>query len=277
MRHPRQPAPRPNAVGVASRLSQRGRNFWNFFDAGDVLRRRAMATSIIAMFKPPNRPKADAIISAVKANPALAKEVDAASGNTPLHFACCNCAPDEVVHALLAAYPKAAKAADGAGNLPIVGAVASGCGIAAVQALLKAHPEGIRARQGPHTLLHTAACNGQTVDVIDLLIATWPEAAAEQDPDGNSPLHFAAACQQTPDVVKSLIAACPDAAKWRGQLKRYPLSLCLLTEAPPESVELIRDAYPDAVRAHEIVADYQNHGEGASALWSATAQCKDQD
>ena len=140
-----------------------------------------MATSIIAMFKPPNRPKADAIISAVKANPALAKEVDAASGNTPLHFACCNCAPDEVVHALLAAYPKAAKAADGAGNLPIVGAVASGCGIAAVQALLKAHPEGIRARQGPHTLLHTAACNGQTVDVIDLLIATWPEAAAEQD------------------------------------------------------------------------------------------------
>ena len=109
---------------------------------------RAMATSIIAMFKPPNRPKADAIISAVKANPALAKEVDAASGNTPLHFACCNCAPDEVVHALLAAYPKAAKAADGAGNLPIVGAVASGCGIAAVQALLKAHPEGIRARAG---------------------------------------------------------------------------------------------------------------------------------
>ena len=97
--------------------------------------------------------------------------------------------------------------------------------------------------------------------MIDLLIATWPEAAAEQDPDGNSPLHFAAACQQTPDVVKSLIAACPDAAKWRGQLKRYPLSLCLLTEAPPESVELIRDAYPDAVRAHEIVADYQNHGE----------------
>ena len=87
-----------------------------------------MATSLIACFKDGQRPKAEAIISAAKNKPSLAAEVDAETGNTPLHFACCNGAPLSVVRALLTANKKAAKAVDKEGNLPILGAVANGCG-----------------------------------------------------------------------------------------------------------------------------------------------------
>ena len=90
----------------------------------------------------------------MKAKPALAAEVDAKTGNTPLHFSCCNGAPLAVVKALLAANTEAAKATDSDGNLAIVGAVANGCGADVVKLLLDSHPDSIRVLQSKHTLLH---------------------------------------------------------------------------------------------------------------------------
>ena len=188
--------------------------------------------------------------------------MDAANGNTPLHWACCNGAPLAVITALLDADKEAARAVDSDGNLPVMGAVANGGDASVVQVLLDANPESIRTRQGRHTLLHSAACNAQSADVVQLLVSIWAGAAAERDEEGNAPLHFACACQASPAVVKALLTACPEAAQWRGQLGRYPLSLCLLCEADPTSVEAIRDAYPDAQREGSLPADYVNHGRG---------------
>ena len=228
-------------------------------------KREAMAakkTSLIAFFTDTSPLRSAELIKAVKATPALAAEVDAKTGNTPLHFSCCNGAPLAVVKALLAANAEAAKVTDADGNLAIVGAVANGCGADVVKLLLDSHSESIRVRQGKHTLLHSAVSNGQTVEVVQLLLKAWPGAASERDEEGNAPLHFACGCQASPAVVKALLVACPEAAQWRGQMQRYPLSLCLLCESPAESVRAVRDAYPDAQRATEIVADYQNHGLG---------------
>ena len=223
------------------------------------------AGSLVAMFTDAaQKPSEKQLISAVKGDPSLAKQVDANTGNTPLHFACCNRAPPPLIKALLDAHKGAASATDADGNLPIFGAVANGCDAAAIKMLLQAFPDGVRAKQGKHTLLHAAASNGQTAEVAELLINAWPEAAAERDDEGSAPLHFAAACQAPPAVVHALLKACPEAAQWRGQMQRLPLSLCLLCEAPPASVEAIRDAYPTAQRAFEIVADYQNKGQGTS-------------
>ena len=221
-----------------------------------------MAASLVSSFKNGGKLRSDEMISALKASPSLAAEVDAETGNTPLHFACCNRAPLAVVKALIAANRKAARVADVAGNLPIVGAVANGADADVIKALLEAHPDGVKTRQGEHTLLHSAASNGQTAEVVEVLLAAWAGAAAERDKEGNAPLHFAAACQAPPAVVLALLKACPEAAQWRGQMQRYPLSLCLLAEAPPASVQAIRDAFPGAQRTFEIVADYQNHGLG---------------
>ena len=222
-------------------------------------------SSLLAMFTSDAPLRSEEFIRAVQAKPSLASEVDAANGNTPLHWACCNGAPLAVITALLDADKEAARAVESDGNLPVMGAVANGGDASVVQVLLDANPECIRARQGRHTLLHSAACNAQSAEVVQLLVSIWAGAAAERDEEGNAPLHFACACQASPAVVKALLTACPEAAQWRGQLGRYPLSLCLLCEAPAESVRVVRDAYPEAQRAVELVADYQNHGLGLAS------------
>ena len=222
--------------------------------------------SLLTSFRDLRQPlKADELVRAVQSKPALAKEVDGVTGNTPLHFACCNGAPLPLVKALVVADPTAASKLDKDGNLPVMGAVANGASADVVALLLQHHPDGVRARQGRHTLLHQAACHGQSVETVAVLLKAWPGAASERDAEGNAPLHFAAACKAAPAVVKALLAACPESASWRGQMQRYPLSLCLLCEAPPGSVEAIRDAYPAAQRTFEILGDYQNHGHGVGS------------
>ena len=54
----------------------------------------------------PVRPKD--VLAAVARDPACCKDTDEKTGNTPLHFTCCNGAPIELVRALLRAYPGAA-------------------------------------------------------------------------------------------------------------------------------------------------------------------------
>ena len=221
--------------------------------------------SLFAFFD--GRPLSSAeLIKAVKASPALAKEVDGATGNTALHFACCSGAPLSVVEALLAAHPAAAAVCDADGNLPVVGAVANGCAADVVRALLERHPDGVRARRGKHTLLHSACACQQSIETVALLLERWPAAAAERDAQGSAPLPFAAACQAPAAVVAALLESCPAAAGWRGEADRYPLSLALLAEAPPAAVAALRDAHPAACRAFEVVADYRNHGLGLGAL-----------
>lgn len=193
-------------------------------------------------------------------------DVDPETGNTALHFACCGGAPISVVRALLDLYPDATGMKDSDENIPLMGAVANGCSASVIQALLKADPQGIYVRTpivtGGHTLLHSAACNGASEEIVRVLLAAWPGASEEVDEEGNTPLHFAAARQGSEEIVRALLSANPGAAKQRGYWNRYPLSLALLNEAHPDVIQLIRDAYPDAQREECMVADYMNHGLG---------------
>ena len=129
-------------------------------------------SSLITCFKDDTKLNAKDFIRACAEAPALAMEVDVATGNTPLHFACCNGAPLPVLEALLTANPGAASVKDNDGNYPITGAVANGGSKDVVTALLKAFPDGIKHMDGgQHTLLHQAACNGQSVETIAILLA----------------------------------------------------------------------------------------------------------
>ena len=58
----------------------------------------------------------DSFLATLQANPAAASDVDPKTGNTPLHFVCCNGAPRDLVEPLLTANPGAAATADLANN-----------------------------------------------------------------------------------------------------------------------------------------------------------------
>ena len=83
--------------------------------------------SLIEMFTNDRPLSSDEMIQAVKRSKKLAAEVDPKTGNTPLHFACCNGAPQRVIDALLEVNPGAAKLRDLDGNLPITGGAAVLC------------------------------------------------------------------------------------------------------------------------------------------------------
>ena len=68
----------------------------------------------------------DRFLATLSANPGAAADVDPKTGNTPLHFVCCNGAPRDLVEPLLQANPSAAATADLDGFLPLVGALSCG-------------------------------------------------------------------------------------------------------------------------------------------------------
>ena len=82
----------------------------------------------------------DAFLATLQANPGAASDVDPKTGNTPLHFVCCNGAPRDLVEPLLQANPTAAATADLDGFLPLVGALSCGAAADVVDLLLAAHP-----------------------------------------------------------------------------------------------------------------------------------------
>ena len=53
----------------------------------------------------------DNFLATLQANPGAAADVDPKTGNTPLHFVCCNGAPRDLVEPLLQANPSAAATA----------------------------------------------------------------------------------------------------------------------------------------------------------------------
>ena len=195
----------------------------------------------------PVRPKA--VLDAVARDPACCKDVDTTTGNTPLHFTCCNGAPIELVRALLRAYPGAASVEDGDGNLPLHGACSCGAAPDVIEMLLEANPGAARHLANGQTPLHYACCHQCDPRVAKLLIDRYPEACGVQDRDGNAPLHFALIRSAHPAVVQLLVKTHPLACAMRGFLGRLPLSLALLYEAHPSAIKAVRDAYPDASRS----------------------------
>ena len=207
----------------------------------------------------PVRPKE--VLDAIARDPACCADVDAATGNTPLHFTCCNGTPAALVKAMLRAYPEAASIEDTDGNLALHGAASCNASPEVVELLLEANAQSARYLVEGQAPLHFACCHQCVPAVAKLLVERWPGACGQQDADGNTPLHWALVRSAHPDVVLLLVRTHPLACAMRGFLGRLPHSLALLYEAHPSAIKAVRDAYPDAHRNEELVADYRNHGK----------------
>ena len=199
--------------------------------------------SLLAFFTKGGPIAKDEFLQTLNADPATAKAVDAATGNTALHFVCCNGAPRDLVEPLLRANPAAAATADLDGFLPLVGALSCGAPSEVVDLILNANPGAAKIKVDGRTPLHYAVSHGCDVSVARALVRIWPDACGIRDADGNAPLHFALIRCAAPAVVDVLVRARPGACAQRGFLGRLPLELARLYGAAGTTLEVLTDAF----------------------------------
>lgn len=131
-------------------------------------------------------------------------------GNLPLHAACSFQASQDVVDALLKAYPQGASLPNGVGNLPLHQAAMWQAPPDTVELLLVHYPEGASARNQYGSLpLHMAASNSATTEVVKLLVDAYPDALHLQNDDGMTPLDLALADESTSEQVLALLEGRP--------------------------------------------------------------------
>ena len=120
----------------------------------------------------------DSFLNTLQANPGAAADVDPKTGNTPLHFVCCNGAPRDLVEPLLQANPTAAATADLDGFLPLVGALSCGAAADVIDLLLAANPAAASTKVDGRTPLHYAVSHGCDVRVTKALVRLFPDVCA---------------------------------------------------------------------------------------------------
>ena len=88
--------------------------------------------------------------------------------------------------------------------------------------------------------IHLAAANGAPLELIDLLLAVFPESALVEDPhDGSLPLHIACRAAAPLPVVRRLVTACPEAVLAVDAAGRVPLHVAVMNGAPYVVVEYL--------------------------------------
>ena len=143
----------------------------------------------------------------------------------PLHAAIIFKAPEIVVEALLAAYPKAAESKDDQGMLPI----------------------------------HLAFRSGSSEGIVDILLAAYPQSVEVKDRKGRIPLVLAQACtspnresfmralERGPSYYAVAAAATERAAVRAEQQALFDVKLQEINEAHAQKIEMIRLNYEQSV------------------------------
>jgi hypothetical protein len=114
------------------------------------------------------------------------------NGHLPLHYACARAASLEVIEYLVDRWGEAVKSADLDGDLPLHIACEAKAPLKVIQFLVEQWPEAIKTANHNGSLpLHVACKNKTPLDVVEFLVDQWPEAATIMDSDGRAPLDCA--------------------------------------------------------------------------------------
>jgi FOG: Ankyrin repeat len=125
----------------------------------------------------------------------------------PIHLACSNAAPKEVVESLLDAYPEACLAKDGSGSHPLHLACEKALGIEVVSLLLKKSRKAARVKDEIGRLpLHLACASGANSEVVKALVDAYPQSCYMKDYNGHTAFTYADYCIQD-DAVKNEISS----------------------------------------------------------------------
>ena len=182
----------------------------------------------------------------------------------PLNLALKVGASDDVVLAVLEAYPDAAAfeyhdAGSDGSMLPLHLAIQKGRSLTIIKELLEKYPEGVETRTGKEEMLPLSLAlttDGLQTDVVLAILEAYPGATEETCSYGyNSevlPLHHAIMETRSLQIVEELLKHNPDGAKARMTQDGLtggilPLGLALVNQdACTDTVLAILDAYPDA-------------------------------
>lgn len=193
-------------------------------------------------------------------------------GNLPLHAACSFQANQEVIEALLRAYPGGASQPNSAGNLPIHQAAMWQAPVETVELLLSRYPEGATVRNQYGSLpLHMAASNQASPEVVRLLIDSYPDALHLQNDDGMTPLDLALADESASETVVAMLEGRPPPPEMSQRQKAEKLgerAIALerkLTSLREASARQAQDL-SDAVAAVRRLADRFPHALYAAGV-----------
>lgn len=132
----------------------------------------------------------------------------------------------EEVERVLKDSPSQARSADKMGDLPLHEACLQGAPFNVVKNLLVAYPDSIKQKGFCGRLaLHYAAYVKPSLHIIKLLIQRYPEGAAVFDADGRLPLHLAVIRNAPKQAIETLICAYPKGLKTANRFGSTPLML----------------------------------------------------
>ena len=96
--------------------------------------------------------------------------------------------------------------------------------------------------------LHVAVSKSASLDIVKLLLDTYPKACQEKNRDAYLPLHVAVSSKASFDTVKLLLDAYPQGSREKSSYGDLPLHVAVSNSASFDTVKLLLDAYPQGYR-----------------------------
>lgn len=192
-----------------------------------------------------NCPPVEIVLGILDASPETVGWIDAFHW-LPLHYACAYGASEEVLQVLSDAYPPSKTAIDKRGRTPLHFALGSATRQASATTVAILSDSGAAgcADENGSLPLHYACAYGATERVLKILLSVIPTSTTAVDFKGRTPLHFAmgnADRATSPAVVKLLLSLNPDVINDTDNDGQLPLHL-LAAQAKKTSVEDSHDA-----------------------------------
>eukprot|EP00957_Ditylum_brightwellii_P045272 3432234-Ditylum_brightwellii.AAC.1 len=106
----------------------------------------------------------------------------------------------------------------------------------------------IKQKRNGETALHLACEYRASLDVISLLLSSWPDAVKEKNSQEDIPLHVACTHGASLDMISLLLSSWPDGAKEKTSLSQTPLFVACNYKAPYDVVSFLLRSWPDATK-----------------------------
>ena len=259
------------------------------------------------------------ILEQIRQSPATIVQEKDKDGCTLTHIACMSKCSAEIIQALLSVYPESSMELDRNNQLPLhylFDGKKNDIDLSCLSALLDHRvssmtipPAGIKDRSGRLPLHHAAGATSlQSLNIIQALLSSYPEAACIEDSNGHVPVRYAIDENAPQEIIELLLQACPKGAhmllisalgskEWdkAEQLilkypaaagvrskngKVLPLGVAMSKKAPYHVIQSLLDAHPASVQAEKSAIDgfdfynyfssiFQNSPSDAAHLLSA--------
>jgi ankyrin repeat protein/serine/threonine protein kinase len=172
-----------------------------------------------------------------------------ANGDTPLHIAIKNKLRQSEIEYLLLEFVKGASIADNKGHLPLHSAIRIGLPEEILVALLEAYPDAVRMKYGDEGFLplHLAMKYRSGSAFTTALISKNSKAPSIKTKSGFTPLSLALTYGADFGSVFTLLNLYRDAAKIRDSEQMVPLHIAMMKGAPRMIIMALISAYPDAI------------------------------